>query len=92
MHHHQHLFETLQNVCGFTALQGDMDEIIRAVDHDHRRQLFAISQANPIPRYPISQLMEMRDLLDEIITLYHIHNEGPATVSAGIDSGASDRS
>jgi hypothetical protein len=31
---YQNLFEALQNVCGFTALQSDMDEIIRAVEKD----------------------------------------------------------
>ena len=30
----QNLFEALQAVCGFTALESEMDEILRAVEKD----------------------------------------------------------
>lgn len=32
----QHLFEALQNVCGFIALESDMDEIISAIELDNQ--------------------------------------------------------
>lgn len=31
----EHLFTALQDVCGFTALPSDMDEILRAVEQDN---------------------------------------------------------
>lgn len=36
---YQHLFEALQNVCGFVALQGDMIEIVKAVEKDKEEQI-----------------------------------------------------
>lgn len=35
----QHLFNALYDVCGFTALESDMDEIIRAVEKDNEQNL-----------------------------------------------------
>ncbi|BFP39522.1 hypothetical protein FGF1_03670 [Flavobacteriaceae bacterium GF1] len=35
----QNLFEALQDVCGFIALESDMDEIIRAVEKDNKQIL-----------------------------------------------------
>jgi hypothetical protein len=42
--HNQHLFNTLSNLFGVTALESDMDEIVRAVRLDH---LIAISCSQP---------------------------------------------
>ena len=36
---YQNLFEALQNVCGFTALESDMFEIINAYEKDKAEQL-----------------------------------------------------
>ena len=36
---YQNLFEALQNVCGFTALENDMFEIINAYEKDKAEQL-----------------------------------------------------
>ncbi len=36
---HQNLFEALQNVCGFTALETDIYEIINAYEKDRSEQL-----------------------------------------------------
>ena len=36
---YQNLFEALQNVCGFTALESDMFEIINAYEKDRSEQL-----------------------------------------------------
>lgn len=36
---YQNLFEALQNVCGFTALESDMLEIINAYEKDKAEQL-----------------------------------------------------
>ena len=36
---YQKLFEALQNVCGFTALESDMFEIINAYEKDKAEQL-----------------------------------------------------
>ena len=33
------LFNALYDVCGFTALESDMDEIIRAVEKDNEQTL-----------------------------------------------------
>ena len=35
---YQNLFEALQNVCGFTALESDMFEIINAYEKDKAEQ------------------------------------------------------
>jgi hypothetical protein len=34
-----HLFEALQNVCDFIALESDMDEIVKAVEKDNQENL-----------------------------------------------------
>ena len=36
---YQNLFEALQNVCGFTALESDMLEIVNAYEKDRAEQL-----------------------------------------------------
>ena len=36
---YQHLFEALQNVCGFTALESDMFEIINAYKEDIKEDI-----------------------------------------------------
>jgi antirestriction protein ArdC len=40
---HQNLFEALQNVCGFTAIESDMLEIINAYEKDLKLQQSDIS-------------------------------------------------
>jgi hypothetical protein len=46
----QNLFEALQNVCGFTALESDMFEIINAYDKDKSEQLMpSVNGSLPYP-------------------------------------------
>lgn len=54
---YQNLFKALQNVCGFTALESDMFEVINAYEKDKAEQL---------PQAPVSKSLPptLREWLD----------------------------
>lgn len=58
----QNLFETLQDVCGFIALEIDMDEILRAVDKDRAEQSAICNVSRQLPTNEEIDLIIEQDL------------------------------
>ena len=74
----QKLFEALQRVCGFTALESDMFEIIRAVEADKMTMTETIEQA--AERYAQKKgdipTTELHLLLKDLILLKNVRRLG----------------
>ena len=81
----QKLFEALQNVCDFIALESDMDEIIKAVEEDNKLVTDEVSSG---VRLSLPDAKEVDEAAESFGDLYSYEDDFANGCESGWKAGA----